>query len=69
MKQMGTFYVGCRVANHKDPNKSAVVGKLLVDTGCDFTWLPADTLKACGSTLIRGENNSWLLARLWQPVQ
>jgi predicted aspartyl protease len=45
---MGTFYVGCKVENHKDPKKSAVVSKLLVDTGGEFTWLPEDVLKQIG---------------------
>ena len=50
MKRMGTFYVGCRVQNHKDPNKTAVVSKLLVDTGSEFTWLPGEVLDRIGIT-------------------
>ena len=45
---MGTFYVGCKVENHRDPNKVAVVPKLLVDTGSEFTWLPGDVLERLG---------------------
>lgn len=45
---MGTFYVGCRVENHKDPKRVAVVPKLLVDSGSEFTWLPADALERIG---------------------
>jgi predicted aspartyl protease len=45
---MGTFYVGCKVENHKDQKRSAVVSKLLVDTGGEFTWLPGDTLQRIG---------------------
>lgn len=45
---MGTFYVGCKVENHKDPKKTAVVPKLLVDTGSEFTWLPAEVLVHIG---------------------
>ncbi|HXR08632.1 MAG TPA: retroviral-like aspartic protease family protein [Candidatus Acidoferrum sp.] len=45
---MGTFYIGCKVENHKDPKKAAVVPKLLVDTGSEFTWLPQDVLKQIG---------------------
>ena len=48
MKTMGTFYVGCKVENHKDPKKVAVVHKLLVDTGGEFTWLPAEVLERIG---------------------
>lgn len=45
---MGTFYVGCKVENHRDPRKVAVVPKLLVDSGSEFTWLPAETLERIG---------------------
>lgn len=45
---MGTFYVGCKVENHKDPKKSAVVPKLLVDSGSEFTWLPEAILNRIG---------------------
>jgi len=48
MKNIGTFYVGCKVENHKDPKKVAVVPKLLVDTGSEFTWLPAEVLERIG---------------------
>jgi predicted aspartyl protease len=48
MRRMGTFYVGCKVENHRDAKKTAVVPKLLVDTGSDFTWLPQDTLNRIG---------------------
>ena len=42
---MGTFYTSCKVANHVDRKKSAEVPKLLVDTGAEFTWINAETLK------------------------
>jgi len=45
---MGTFYVGCKVENHKDQRRAAVVPKLLVDTGSEFTWLPAEVLQRIG---------------------
>jgi len=48
MKKIGTFHVGCKVENHCDPKMTAVVPKLLVDTGSDFTWLPQDVLKRIG---------------------
>jgi len=50
---MGTFYVGCKVENHKDQKRSAVVGKLLVDTGSEFTWLPAEILERIGVELVK----------------
>ena len=45
---MGTFHVGCRVENHVDRSRSARIPKLLVDTGSECTWLPADTLARIG---------------------
>jgi predicted aspartyl protease len=45
---MGTFHVGCKVVNHKDEKKTAVVNKLLVDTGSDFTWIPSEILDRIG---------------------
>jgi predicted aspartyl protease len=44
----GTFYASCRVENHVDRNKSAEVSKLLVDSGAEFTWINAETLKNIG---------------------
>lgn len=41
---MGTFYTRCKVENITDRTRSAVVPKLLVDTGSDYTWIPAKTL-------------------------
>jgi predicted aspartyl protease len=45
---MGTFYVGCRVENHKDQKRAAVVPKLLVDSGSEFSWLPGEILHRIG---------------------
>lgn len=42
---MGTFRVDCRIANVANRNRSVAVGKLLVDTGSDYTWLPAKSLE------------------------
>jgi len=42
---MGTFYTRCKVENITDRSRSAVVQKLLVDTGRDYTWIPAKTLE------------------------
>jgi predicted aspartyl protease len=41
---MGTFYTRCKIENITDRRKSAIVTKLLVDTGSDYTWIPATTL-------------------------
>jgi predicted aspartyl protease len=48
LKRMGTFYVGCKVENHKDQKRSAVVRKLPVDSGSEFTWLPGGILQGIG---------------------
>ncbi len=48
VRKMGTFYVGCKVENHKDPKKAAAVPKPLVDSGSEFTWLPAEVLQRIG---------------------
>jgi len=45
---MGSFYVGCKVENHKDQKRSAVVSRMLVDSGSEYTWLPEDVLKQIG---------------------
>src|SRR5216684_624666 len=44
-KLMGTFYVRCKVDNHVDRAKSVVLPKLPVDTGSDYTWIPAKLLE------------------------
>ncbi|MBI4624818.1 MAG: retropepsin-like domain-containing protein [Verrucomicrobia bacterium] len=44
---MGLFYVGCKVENHRD-GKSAVVPRMMVDTGSEFTWIDAKILEKLG---------------------
>jgi predicted aspartyl protease len=46
--RMGTFYTSCRVENQVNRKKSAEVPRLLVDTGAEFTWINAETLKNIG---------------------
>jgi predicted aspartyl protease len=45
---MGTFRVDCRVVNILNARRFADVAKLLVDTGSDYTWLPAPVLESIG---------------------
>ncbi|MGA3180070.1 MAG: hypothetical protein ABSF38_07000 [Verrucomicrobiota bacterium] len=45
---MGSFYIGCKVENHKDQTKSALVPRLLVGSGSEYTWLPEEVLKQIG---------------------
>ncbi len=42
---MGTFYVGCKIDNHVRRDKSIRIGKMLVDTGSEYTWVPATKLE------------------------
>jgi predicted aspartyl protease len=44
---MGLFYIGCKVENHKDGG-SAIVPKLMVDTGSEYTWIDARVLEKLG---------------------
>ena len=44
---MGLFYVGCRVVNPAS-SESAVVRRVLVDTGAESTWIDGKGLEALG---------------------
>ena len=45
---MGTFFVRCKIKNIADRAQSAVMPKMLVDTGSEYTWVPALTLEKIG---------------------
>lgn len=45
---MGTFVTKCKIENVVDRNKSAVMQKMPVDTGSEYTWVPATTLEKLG---------------------
>jgi predicted aspartyl protease len=45
---MGTFHTSCRVENHVARSKSVRLSKLLVDTGSEYTWIPAAKLESIG---------------------
>jgi predicted aspartyl protease len=45
---MGTFYTRCKIENSVDRTKSAVIPKILVDAGNEYTWVPAATLEGLG---------------------
>jgi predicted aspartyl protease len=45
---MGLFSVGCRVENHHDPKKFAMIPRIMVDTGSEFTWIEGTALKRIG---------------------
>ena len=45
---MGAFHAKCKIENPTDRSRSAVIPKLLVDTGSEFTWVPEQTLERIG---------------------
>ncbi len=45
---MGTFHTRCRVENVTDRERSATLAKVLVDTGSEYTWIPAGILEKIG---------------------
>jgi len=45
---MGTFHISCKIENHTDRTKAVRIPKLLVDTGSEYTWVPASTLEKIG---------------------
>lgn len=50
---MGVFYVDCELVNIRLPKKRVAVAKLLVDSGSEYTWIPAETLKQLGVTVAK----------------
>ena len=45
---MGTFTVGCRVENSVDRTRRVAIPRVLVDTGSEYTWVPATMLEKIG---------------------
>jgi predicted aspartyl protease len=45
---MGVFYVDCSIANMAERERSASIEQLFVDTGSEYTWLPAQVLQDIG---------------------
>jgi predicted aspartyl protease len=45
---MGAFYTRCKIENVVERDRAAVVPKLLVDTGSEFTWISAAMLDKLG---------------------
>lgn len=41
---MRTFYIKCKVENVTNRTKSAIIPKMLVDTGSEYTWVSTQTL-------------------------
>jgi predicted aspartyl protease len=45
---MGAFFTRCKIENIVDRKKSAVMPKMLVDCGSEYTGVPATTLEKIG---------------------
>ncbi len=45
---MGAFHISCRIENHIDRASSVSIPKILVDTGSEYTWIPAAKLSKIG---------------------
>ena len=45
---MGTFHTKCRIEDTVERSRSAIVSKMLVDSGSEYTWIPATTLERIG---------------------
>ena len=45
---MGTFRIDCHVENPVRRTRSARIADMLVDTGSEHTWVPAEVLKGIG---------------------
>jgi len=45
---MPGFYIKCKIENPINRTRSAVLEKLLVDTGSEFTWVSEKTLDRIG---------------------
>lgn len=42
---MGSFYVGCELANLRSTARRVAVPKILVDTGSEYSWVPEPVLR------------------------
>ena len=45
---MGTVFIKCEIENIVDRDKSAVMPRMLVDSGSEYTWVPARILEKVG---------------------
>jgi predicted aspartyl protease len=45
---MGTFRIRCKVESIINRKKAAVIPKMIVDTGSEYTWVLANTLESLG---------------------
>ena len=45
---MGTFYTSCKVENVVNRSQSAIIRRLLVDSGREYSWIPTAALERIG---------------------
>ena len=45
---MGTFYTSCKVENVVNRSQSAIIRRLLVDSGNEYSWIPTAALERIG---------------------
>ena len=45
---MGAFFTRCKIENSVERNKSAIIPRMLVDTGSEYTWVPTAILEKIG---------------------
>ena len=45
---MGTFRIRCKIENISNRQKAAIVPRMLVDTGSEYTWVLGKTLEDLG---------------------
>jgi len=45
---VGTFYTSCKVENVVNRSQSAIIRRLLVDSGNEYSWIPTAALERIG---------------------
>ncbi len=45
---MGSFRIDCEFASIRNPQRFTPVGGMLVDSGSEYTWIPAELLRTAG---------------------
>ncbi|GIW41380.1 MAG: hypothetical protein KatS3mg076_1957 [Candidatus Binatia bacterium] len=45
---MGVFRVACEIVNPRQPRRTVRIPAALVDSGSEFTWIPAEALARIG---------------------
>jgi predicted aspartyl protease len=50
---MGTFHLDAEIVNVRSPGRSARIPRLLVDTGSEYTWVPAAALGKAGIRVVK----------------